>query len=91
MSNEPRGRVIVVIGMHRSGTSLVTRGLRALGVELGANLAVESAPDNAKGHWEDRGRIRVQQAAVDRVGLGMGCFGPGRRSVDECLELDADG
>ena len=53
-SKEPRGRVIAVVGMHRSGTSLVTRGLSALGVELGGNLAVEAAPDNVKGHWEDR-------------------------------------
>ena len=46
-------RVIVVVGMHRSGTSLVTRGLNALGVPLGDNVLSQSAPDNEKGHWED--------------------------------------
>ena len=47
------GRVIVVVGMHRSGTSLVARGLNALGVPLGDNVLTRSAPDNEKGHWED--------------------------------------
>ena len=46
-------RVIVVVGMHRSGTSLVTRGLSALGVPLGDNVLSQFAPDNEKGHWED--------------------------------------
>ena len=39
--------------MHRSGTSLVTRGLNALGVPLGDDVLTRSAPDNEKGHWED--------------------------------------
>ena len=46
-------RVIVVVGMHRCGTSLVTRGLNALGVPLGDNVLTRFAPDNEKGHWED--------------------------------------
>ncbi len=46
-------RIIVVLGMHRSGTSAVTRGLKALGVELGGHL-LPAAPDNEKGFWEDR-------------------------------------
>ncbi len=48
-----RNRVIVVLGMHRSGTSLITRGLAACGLELGTNLIGES-PFNPRGHWEDR-------------------------------------
>ncbi|WP_456384921.1 glycosyltransferase [Desulfolithobacter sp.] len=38
--------------MHRSGTSALTRGLMALGVELGENLA-GPAEDNPKGFWEN--------------------------------------
>src|ERR1700683_1647190 len=47
------GRVIVVLGMHRSGTSVLARGLQVLGVELGRNL-MPAFPANPKGHWEDR-------------------------------------
>ncbi|SMP50654.1 hypothetical protein SAMN06295888_106137 [Desulfonatronum zhilinae] len=46
-------RLIVVLGMHRSGTSVVTRGLRALGVELGEDLMPGVAGDNDKGYFED--------------------------------------
>lgn len=45
-------RVIVVLGMHRSGTSPITRGLKALGMELGDDMLPE-APDNPTGFWED--------------------------------------
>ncbi len=46
-------RLIVVLGMHRSGTSAITRGLKALGVELGDNLYAPDPEINAKGYWED--------------------------------------
>lgn len=46
-------RLIVVLGMHRSGTSAITRGLQALGVELGDRLMPPVEYDNAKGYWED--------------------------------------
>ena len=45
-------RVVVVLGMHRSGTSAITRGLQALGVNLGQRL-LPSQPENPKGFWED--------------------------------------
>lgn len=38
MSPTPRGKLVVVLGMHRSGTSAITRSLAALGVELGSSL-----------------------------------------------------
>lgn len=44
--------LIVVLGMHRSGTSATARGLQVLGVELGDMLAPPKE-DNAKGFWED--------------------------------------
>lgn len=44
--------LIVVLGMHRSGTSAITRGLKVLGVELGDNL-MPPQQDNEKGFWED--------------------------------------
>ncbi|MBL8536984.1 MAG: glycosyltransferase [Hyphomonadaceae bacterium] len=56
MSMEVEGSArsaILVLGMHRSGTSALTRGLEALGVELGGNLKPPVAEDNEKGFFED--------------------------------------
>ncbi len=46
-------KLIVVLGMHRSGTSAISRALRTLGVELGDRLMPAIAGINAKGFWED--------------------------------------
>ncbi len=45
--------LVVVLGMHRSGTSATTRGLQALGVELGERLTPGVAGVNEKGFFED--------------------------------------
>lgn len=44
-----------MLGMHRSGTSALTRGLEVLGVDLGRNLKEAVAGDNDKGFFEDWG------------------------------------
>ncbi|EJL58063.1 hypothetical protein PMI09_00556 [Rhizobium sp. CF122] len=45
--------LVVVLGMHRSGTSALTRSLQVLGVGLGDNLMPSVEGNNAKGFWED--------------------------------------
>ena len=42
--------MIVVIGMHRSGTSMCSNILHMLGADMADNI--HAAPANAKGHWE---------------------------------------
>ena len=45
--------VICTLGMHRSGTSLVSRLLNLLGVHLGPAQAIANqGQDNLKGYWE---------------------------------------
>jgi len=44
-------RALVVVGMHRSGTSAMTRMLSLLGAALPNDL-MESHPDNPEGFWE---------------------------------------
>ena len=44
-------KAIVVLGMHRSGTSAVCGALDVLGVNFGQRLA-PAAKDNEKGYWE---------------------------------------
>ena len=46
-------KLIVVLGMHRSGTSILARSLQTLGVELGDYLIPGSKDINIKGYWED--------------------------------------
>jgi hypothetical protein len=46
-------RLIVVLGMHRSGTSVLTRALAALDIDLGNEFIPNVSAENAKGFWED--------------------------------------
>lgn len=49
---------IFIIGMHRSGTSMITGILHKCGLELGKNLLM-GARDNPKGHFESLKFIRI--------------------------------
>ena len=54
--------------MHRSGTSVMTRGLQTLGVRLGQNL-MEPMPDvNPKGFWEDMDIYRLNEEMLHSLG-----------------------
>lgn len=50
---ETNKKIIIVLGMHRSGTSAIARGLQVMGVELGDRLMPPNQEVNAKGFWED--------------------------------------
>jgi glycosyltransferase involved in cell wall biosynthesis len=60
-------RIIVVLGMHRSGTSALTRGLEALGVGLGTHLNPANFA-NPKGYWEDEDVMALNEALLRRLG-----------------------
>lgn len=45
-------KLVIVLGMHRSGTSVITRALTTLGISLGDEL-LPPMSDNSKGFWED--------------------------------------
>jgi hypothetical protein len=51
---EPAPRIVTVLGMHRSGTSLCANMLQMLGVDMAE--ASGAGPANERGHWE-RARI----------------------------------
>ncbi|MCF7968918.1 MAG: glycosyltransferase [Methylococcaceae bacterium] len=53
LSGQDAKIVLVVLGMHRSGTSAIARGVQALGMPLGNKLLPPVAGDNEKGYWED--------------------------------------
>ena len=58
---------IIVLGFHRSGTSLVTKSLECLGVSLG-DRAKWSAPDNPSGFWEDLDILAINEEVLKRYG-----------------------
>lgn len=61
-------RIIVVLGMHRSGTSALTRGLQALGVDLGTNLMPPADENNNTGFWEDMDLYRFNEKLLAKGG-----------------------
>jgi len=67
MNGEARKRCIVVLGMHRSGSSTLTRGLTVMGVELGETLAPGDA-SNRKGYWEDTDVNEICEAVLTSIG-----------------------
>ncbi|MFT7686036.1 MAG: glycosyltransferase involved in cell wall biosynthesis [Candidatus Azotimanducaceae bacterium] len=50
-------KIFIVVGMHRSGTSLVTNCLKSFGLKLSENL-VPCGPDNPDGFFEDSEIVR---------------------------------
>jgi len=82
---------ILVLGMHRSGTSLTTRLINMMGAYFGPEgIAVDTRPDNPKGYWERKDILRINQAIIAHRGdipqeiqsdikrliLGMDAFRP---------------
>ena len=61
--------------MHRSGTSLVTRALQALGVSLGENLSTEPSSDNTRGHWEDLDVLAFNERLMGALALKWDLIG----------------
>jgi len=66
MTAPVQGRVIVILGMHRSGTSVITRGLEVLGVELGNNLH-PAGHDNPTGFWEDKECLEINNELLSHL------------------------
>jgi len=62
-------RVVVVLGMHRSGTSLFARMLGALGVDLGSHL-IPGREDNPAGFWEHAGIVAIHDEILGLLGRG---------------------
>jgi hypothetical protein len=60
-------RAIIVLGMHRSGTSAMTRVLSLLGADLPKNL-VEPLPSNETGHWESWDWVRIHDEMLASAG-----------------------
>ena len=60
--------ILVVLGMHRSGTSMVTRVFDLLGASPGNNL-MPPAEDNPEGFWEPVDLVGVHDELLDYLGF----------------------
>jgi len=79
MSAAPR-RITMVLGMHRSGTSLCSHLLSVMGIDMAGQIASDGS--NAKGHWE-----RPEIVAFHDTILQL--FGRDWYSPDHALALPA--
>lgn len=68
MGIETAQRLILVLGMHRSGTSVITRALGALGAALGPRL-LPALPCNPRGIFEDRRITTADNALLAAMGM----------------------
>lgn len=59
--------VVIVLGMHRSGTSALTKALQVIGVSLSENLMPEGE-FNPKGHWEDIDVVSINDKLLAHYG-----------------------
>ena len=59
--------IVVVLGMHRSGTSVITKALETLGVNLGQNL-LPAKKDNNKGFFEDKDIYELNVTLLKALG-----------------------
>jgi len=72
-------QALLVIGMHRSGTSVLTHLINLHGVSLGSEL-LEAAFDNEAGFWENRKVVEFHERVLAALGS----------SWDDPRELPAD-
>lgn len=78
----PAGRVgLLVVGMHRSGTSASTRIISLLGAQLPGNLMPSHTEFNAAGFWE----------SLDVVALNERLLAAAQSSWDDVLPIDPAG
>ena len=84
-SKAPDANAVLVLGMHRSGTSALTRVLNLLGVELGGSL-MRAAAGNETGFWEHQDVVDIHAALLKALGM---TWDDPRRLPDGWLASDA--
>lgn len=83
--DKPAKKLIVVLGMHRSGTSAITRALSVMGVELGDRLMPAAEGNNEKGFWEDMDINSLNDDMLHAIGNGWAHLTPIETKDLDCL------
>ena len=63
----PPRQAVLVLGMHRSGTSALTRVVSLLGATLPGNLMPQTS-DNEQGYWESYDCVNLNNALLAAAG-----------------------
>src|SRR5579883_1495566 len=79
----PERQLVVVVGMHRSGTSVITRSLQSMGVKLGDRLMPGAAGINDKGFYEDLDIVVLNEEILSACGKSW-------YSVEPIQPIDVD-
>ena len=61
-------KAFLVLGMHRSGTSMLTRLLNILGISLGNGKLLSAKDDNKKGFWENKNVKEIHDSIFHSLG-----------------------
>lgn len=78
-------RLVVVLGMHRSGTSAIARGLKVLAADLGDRLLPGIRGNNDKGFWEDSDINAFNVELLEKLDSGWDRLTP----IEDSRLLDA--
>ena len=69
---KPLSKLILVLGMHRSGTSTVTRALPVLGVDIGSHHLARA--DNPRGFFEEPQFVAINERLLQALGADWKSF-----------------
>lgn len=93
----PQPSVILVLGMHRSGTSALAGTFDLLGFSLGEDLLPAVANDNPRGYFEHNRVVQVHDRLLSAFGMdwtdwrtlpeGWLRRAPARRALEELREI----
>ncbi len=81
-------RILVIAGMHRSGTSLLAALASEAGFDMGGRL-LAAGPGNPGGHFEDLDFLDLHDAALAARGAAPFAVAPDFRFVPAAAELAA--
>jgi hypothetical protein len=85
---------VIILGMHRSGTSCVARVLNLCGLYLGDDLLDSASLSNMEGKWESRAAVEINDSILalsggtwDQVPEGaLSCDGPTQERIRQFLK-----
>lgn len=65
--NDNRSKIIIVLGMHRSGTSMIAGILSKIGINMGKRM-LGRTPSNPLGHFEDEDFFNLNKKILEFTG-----------------------
>lgn len=65
---------VIMTGMHRTGTSMLSGAMGICGLDIGTNFRPEPHPCNPKGYFEDLNFRKLNLKLMRSAGIGPGSF-----------------